>query len=162
MMWCLVRRLLPTPSGRKRLSVLAALNALTHELVTVTTEGSVTAATVCYLLDKIANLKYTLPITIVLDNARYQHCQQVRDHAAALQIELLFLPPYSPHLNLIERFWRLVKKQCLYSKYYPTFQEFKTAILEFIEMAPTKHKQSLNSLLTLKFQSLRKVNIAIS
>jgi transposase len=141
---------------------LAALDALTHKLVTVTTEGSVTAATVCDLLDKIADLKCPLPITLFLDNARYQHCQQVRDHAAALKIELLFLPAYSPHLNLIERFWRWVKKQCLYNKHYPTFQEFKTAILEFIETAPTKHKQSLSSLLTLKFQSLRKVNIAIS
>jgi transposase len=85
----------------------------------------------------------------------------VKDYTATLNIELLFLPAYSPHLNLIERFWRLVKKQCLYSKYYPTFGEFKTAILEFIEAAPTKHKQSLSSLLTLKFQSLRKANIAI-
>lgn len=51
-----------------------------------------------------------LPITLVLDNARYQKCQSVFDKAATLGIELLYLPAYSPNLNLIERLWRFVKK----------------------------------------------------
>jgi transposase len=38
--------------------------------------------------------------------------------ADALAIELLYLPPYSPNLNLIEWVWKLVKKKCLYAKYY--------------------------------------------
>jgi len=54
----------------------------------------------------------------VLDNARYQKCQSVADKAKELGIELLYLPPYSPNLNLIERLWRFVKKQVLYSKHY--------------------------------------------
>jgi transposase len=161
MMWCLRRVLLPTPAGRQRVSVLAGLNALTHELITVVTDGSVNRFTVCQILDKIAALKYTVPITIVLDNARYQYCKQVREYAAALHIELLFLPPYSPHLNLIERVWRLVKKQCLYNQYYPNFQAFRATIVQFIETASVKHTQALNSLLTLNFQSFREVKVAI-
>ena len=57
-----------------------------------------------------------MPLTIVLDNARYQRCALVQSLAQTLGIELLFLPPYSPNLNLIERFWKFVNKQCLYSK----------------------------------------------
>ena len=60
-----------------------------------------------------------VPITIVLDDARYQRCALVQSVAQRLGIELLFSPAYSPNLNLIERFWKFVKKQCLYSKYYP-------------------------------------------
>jgi transposase len=63
-----------------------------------------------------------IPITLFLDNARYQKCALVIATAARLQIELCFLPPYSPNLNLIERLWRFVKKKCLYSTYYPSFR----------------------------------------
>ena len=88
-----------------------------------------------------------------MDNARYQRCRLVRDLAVALGIELLFLPPYSPNLNLIERLWRFVKKKCLYSKYYENFPDFKQAILDCIDEADGAHKDELASLLTLKFQT---------
>ncbi len=52
-------------------------------------------------------------ITVVLDNARYQKCAMVQDCAAALGIELLYLPSFSPHLNLIERLWRFVQQGVL-------------------------------------------------
>ena len=51
-----------------------------------------------------------VPVTVILDNARYQRCAQVVTLAASLQIELCFLPSYSPNLNLIERLWKFVKK----------------------------------------------------
>ena len=63
----------------------------------------------CQLLTQIAAHYAGTAITVVLDNARYQHCTLVLSHAATLQIELLFLPAYSPHLNLIERYWRFVR-----------------------------------------------------
>ena len=73
--------------------------------------------------------KYTsCAITIVLDNARYHKYNLVRETVSALRIELLFLPTYSTNLNLIERLWRFVKKECLYSKYYKTSAEFDAVI----------------------------------
>ena len=56
-------------------------------------------------------------MTVILDNARYQRCALVQTVAQELRIELLYLPTYSPNVNLIERLWKFVKKQCLYSKY---------------------------------------------
>jgi len=53
-----------------------------------------------------------VPVTLVMDNARYQRCNVVREFAESLNIELLFLPSYSPNLNLTERFWKFVKNQC--------------------------------------------------
>jgi transposase len=55
---------------------------------------------------------------VVLDNARYQRCAIVQATARALDIELLYLPTYSPNLNLIERLWKFTKKKSLVSKYY--------------------------------------------
>jgi len=104
------RLFLRAPAGRQRFNVLGALNALTHELVTVTNDTYLTATDVCALLRHLAALNFDVPLTVVLDNARYQRCAQVVRLAASLQIELCFLPPYSPNLNLFERLWKFVKK----------------------------------------------------
>lgn len=154
-----MRLFIPTPSGRKRVNVLGALNALTHELITVVNDTYINSESVCELLWHIAQINFTVPVTLVLDNASYQRCYLVQDFAAFLGLELLFLPSYSPHLNLIERFWKFVKKQCLYSKYYPEFTDFKAAILHCVNHAHEEHKGKLDSLLTLNFQSPQKVEI---
>ena len=68
-------------SGRQRYNVLGALNAVTHELVTEINTTHITATSVCALLHKIANRGRSVPITLVLDNARYQKCALVTDLA---------------------------------------------------------------------------------
>src|SRR4030066_1172310 len=115
-LWSVVRVFIQAPSGRQRFNVLGALNAITHEMVTITNDAYITAQSVCELLEKIAALYVGIPITIFLDNPRYQKCALVMEKAQRLNIELCFLPTYSPNLNLIERMWKFVKKKCLYSK----------------------------------------------
>ncbi len=153
MLWCFTRLFVRAPAGRQRFNVLAALNAVTHELVMVTNDTYITATTVCELLHQLAALHLVIPITLVLDNARYQKCPIVAELAAALQIELLYLPAYSPNLNLIERLWKFVKKTCLYSKYYAHFTDFKQAISNCLAQTHTTYKKELDALLTLKFQT---------
>jgi transposase len=157
--WCFTRLFVKAPAGRQRLNVLAAVDAITHELFTVENLSYITAQTVCELLCLLAGAYQSLPITIILDNARYQRCALVQTAADAWGIELLFLPTYSPNLNLIERFWRFVKKPCLYSKYYPDSTAFQQAILSCIHNAPTEHQAELNRLLTLRFQTFQNVPV---
>ena len=158
-LWCFTRLFIRAPAGRQRFNVLAALNAITHELVMVTNDTYITATTVCELLRQLAAQHLGVPITLVLDNARYQKCQIVADLAATLQIELLYLPPYSPNLNLIERLWKFVKKTCLYSKYYAHFTDFKQAISDCLAQTHTTHKKELDSLLTLNFQTFEESQV---
>ena len=136
--------------------MLGALNAITHELVMVTNDTYITAESVCDLLRRIAILNLGVPITLVMDNARYQKCRIVTTLASQLNIELLYLPAYSPNLNLIERLWKFVKKEVLYSKYYPNFSEFKNSITDCLNQTHTTHKKDLDSLLTLNFQAFKK------
>lgn len=157
--WCCQRLFVKAPSGRQRLNVLAALNAISHELFTVENLTYITAETVCELLRLLAGAPQGVPISVILDNARYQRCALVQAVAQELGIELLYLPTYSPNLNLIERFWRFIKKQCLYSKYYPDSASFQQAILTCIQQASTKHKGELKRLLTLRFQTFREVPV---
>ena len=155
-LWCFTRCWIKAPSGRQRFNVLGALNAITDEVITVTNLTYINAESVCQLLGKLAVLGLQVPITLVLDNARYQRCARVQSVADTLGIELLYLPPYSPNLNLIERLWKFVKKQCLYSKYYTDFSAFTFAIEDCLAHTHTTHKQALSSLLTSNFQSFKK------
>lgn len=153
-LWCFTRVFIQAPAGRRRFNVLSAVNAITHEMTNVCNETYITATTVCELLDRLADLQLSIPITLIMDNARYQYCRLVIDHAKKLNIELLFLPSYSPNLNLIERLWKWIKKRCLYNKYYSDFDQFKQAILDQITEPDLKYKSELDSLLSLKFQTL--------
>ena len=146
-------------SGRKRYSVLGAWNAITNTLVSVTTDTVVNAETMCALLRKIAALGLVGPISIVLDNARYQHCALVKELAQQLKIQLMFLPSYSPNLNLIERLWRFVKKNVLYGRHYDTFADFRGAIDGCLEKVSTEHRGALKTLMTHEFQTFAKVSI---
>jgi transposase len=159
LIWCFERVFVRTPSERKRFNVLAALNAVTHEVITVTNDTYITGTQVCELLYKLAALGLMIPITLVLDNARYQKCQIVIALAATLNIELLYLPSYSPNLNLIERLWKFVKKKCLYAKYYSDFFLFCAAISDCLAQPHIQYKSELDSLLTLKFQSFKNTHI---
>ena len=72
--WCFVRLHVRAASGRQRYNVLGALNAVTHALVTEINTTYITATSVCALLHKIAALGGSVPVTLVLDNARYRRC----------------------------------------------------------------------------------------
>ena len=138
--------------------MLGALNARTCEIVTVTNTAYINSGTVCDMLNKLARVSKKIK-TVVLDNAKYQRCDMVRKHAEKLGIELLFLPSYSPNLNLIERFWKLVKKRCLNCRYYNCFECFNSAISDFIKNADKEHHAEMKSLLSWNFQSFKDVEI---
>ena len=102
-LWSFTRIFVRAASGRQRFNVLGAWNAVTRQLVAVTNTTVVNTETMCDLLRKIAAQELVGPITLVLDNARYQRNAVVQALADSLGIKLLFLPSYSPNLNLIER-----------------------------------------------------------
>jgi transposase len=152
-LYSLAVRSIKVASGRKRFNVLGALNVVTQELVTFTNFDYINAEAVCSLLETLRQ-KFSLGrLVLVMDNARYQRCQKVFDKAKSLNIELLFLPPYSPNLNLIERLWKFVRQEVLYNESFKNFDEFCQAISGCLNETDTTHKEALDTLLTPKFQT---------
>jgi len=158
-LWSFTRLFVRAASGRQRFNVLGAWNAITQELVAVTNTTVVNRDTMCELLRKIAAQGLLGPITVVLDNARYQRNAAVQTLAAELGITLLFLPSYSPNLNLIERLWKFIKRDRLYGRYYATFQDFRASIEGCLGELSTTHRHALKTLMTLKFQTFQHVTL---
>jgi transposase len=158
-LWCKMRLFAKAAAGRQRYNVLGAWNAVTNSLVAVTNTTVVNAETACELLRKIAAQSVGRPVTVVLDNARYQYCQVVRNLSQELGIELLYLPSYSPNLNLIERLWKFVKKNALRGRYYATFADFRAGIDACLAQIETTHRPVLATLMTHNFQTFDNVSL---
>ena len=158
-LWSFARIFVRAASGRQRFNVLGAWDAVARRLIAVTNTTVVNTETMCELLRKIAAEGLAGPITLVLDNARYQHNAAVKALAAELGITLLFLPSYSPNLNLIERLWKFIKRRSLYGRYHPTFADFRAAIEETLDGLPTTHAEQLETLMTLNFQLFDDVSL---
>jgi hypothetical protein len=71
----------------------------------------------------------------------------------------LFLPSYSPNLNLIERLWKFTKRRALYGRYHPKFADFQAAIQEILDGIPTTYAEQMETLMTLNFQQFEDVSL---
>jgi transposase len=149
--WSVVRRYIKTASGRQRYNVLGALNFVSKKIETVANDSYITSSQVIEMLEKLAKA-YIKPIKVILDNARYQRCAIVIEKATELGIELVFLPTYSPNLNLIERIWKIVKSKVLNSAYYESFDGFCDNIFECVDTLHDKHAKEMASSITQNFQ----------
>ena len=145
------RRFIRTYSGRSRYNVLGALDYVTKKLTTITNDTYITATEVCELIKKVSVEYAGKPIYMVLDNARYQKCLVVQALAAELNVTLVYIPPYSPNLNLIERLWKHIKSR-LRTKYYDDFGVFKETIDSIIGSTDKSDKAVIDKLIGGKVQ----------
>ncbi len=91
-------------------------------------------------------------IYLMSDNAKYYRSRMVKEFLDENQrVEMIFLPSYSPNLNLIERLWKFLKKKVVYNEYYEEFAVFKEKIMETLKNIE-KYQCELESSMTEKFQ----------
>jgi len=142
----------PSNSGRERLTVIGAISTGSFKPTILTTKDNCDGAMMTVFLGEVRkDHPKATTIHIFLDNAKYNHSKLVNAEAKRLGIQLKFLPPYSPNLNLIERLWKFMKKKVKANKYYKTFQEFTAAIHDFFKNI-SQYKTELEKLLTLNFE----------
>ena len=141
-------KLLPSNTGRKRLNIQGAINLDTHNLISTVHETLDKQSTI-EILKKIEARHFNdKKVYIIVDNAGYYKAKEVKQYLKKSKIELVYLPPYAPHLSLVERVWRYFKKTILYNRYYPTFRDFTEKIEDFLKRS---HRKAFKKLLTEKF-----------
>ena len=142
---------LPTVSGRDRVNINGAVNAdNTSEVIIQTSQHINAQSTMALYQDILEANRDKKQIFVICDNARYNRNKKLREWVENTKIVQLFLPPYSPNLNLIERLWKFMRKKVIDPIFYRTKEEFRAAILSFFENIAQYHKE-LESLLTLNF-----------
>jgi transposase len=137
---------LKTNNGRQRININGALNIQSQEVIIVEDE-TINSQTVIKTLQLILRFQAVGRIHVIADNARYYHSQIVKDFLKEYpRIQFVFLPPYSPNLNSIERLWLILKKNVVYNKFYEKFSDFREHILAFFQNKIWTNKQWENFL----------------
>ena len=141
---------LQSNTGRERININGALNPDTFDVV-ARQDPTINAQSTIKLLKEIEQYYKDAPImTVICDNAKYYKSKLVQEYLTTSKIRLKFLPPYSPNLNLIERFWRFFHKKVTYNQYHENFSAFKKAVNTFFDSIPSFYGE-LKSLLVQKF-----------
>ena len=142
-------------TGRRRLNIVGAINAISFEPSILLLEGTCGQEVIIEFFYQIRRqYAHVRKIIIFLDNTSYNRAYNVQDKAKELGIQLVYLPPYSPNLNLIERLWKFFKKKIMKNKYYPTFELFYQQVERFF-IHFDSFESELTSLLTHKFEIIK-------
>jgi transposase len=141
-------------TGRMRINFNGAYNAEEHRAI-IREDETINAQSTVALFDQVLQQQPCGKVYFILDNARYNHAKDVREFVERNpRLQLLYLPPYSPNLNLIERLWKFFKKKITYNKYYEQFAVFRSKSIEFFENLPL-YKTELESLMTENFHVIK-------
>jgi transposase len=147
------QRWIQSNTGRQRVNINGVYNPFDQKII-IQQDTTINAEVTKKLLQKVSiqNPQFD-KIYIVSDNARYNKCKDIQAFLVAQsKIQMVYLPPYSPNLNLIERVWKIMHEKVIHLKYFDTFPKFKKNIMAFFENFD-KYKEELKSRVTFKFQT---------
>lgn len=142
---------LPTVSGRDRVNINGAVNAKTPSKAFFMEGECINAQNTQALYEKLLAAHPDKDIVVICDNARYYRNAQLQQWLQGKRIVQLFLPPYSPNLNIAERLWKFLRAKAIDPVFYRTKEAFRAGVLSFLENI-AQHEQELKSLLALNFR----------
>jgi transposase len=150
----------PTVSGRDRVNINGLVNAKdVTDVISLDCEGINAQSTKDLYQLALEKHPQAHKIYIISDNARYYRNKELTEWIKGTKITQIFLPPYSPTLNLIERLWRFLRKKVINTKFYRTKELFKEAIHSFFKNI-AQYKSELDTLLTLNFRLINSQSIS--
>ncbi|OAV43234.1 IS630 family transposase [Lewinella sp. 4G2] len=148
-------------NGRQRVNINAAVNALKPEHLVYEIADTINAQSTQRLCRQLLRKHPGKKIYFICDNARYNRNKMLTEWADGQRIEFVYLPTYSPNLNLIERLWHFMRVKVLNSTYYEKSSEFEAAIVSFLGGIKL-YKEELRSLLTLNFRTVGGTSVHLS
>lgn len=147
-----------TNTGRDRINLNGALNLKKHSAI-VLEEKTINKPAAIKLLKRLSREHQTGKIHLILDNASHHHAKSVKLWVKKhRRFKLVFLPPYSPNLNLIERLWGFFHRKVLWNRYFETVKEFRAESLKFFKNL-NLYETELSTLLTDNFQAVPNLNL---
>jgi transposase len=150
-------KLIETTGSRTRLNLIGALSLENIGATVTETYETINSESIVRFLWKLKKERYPLEqkVHLILDGAAYHRTELVKDAAKVLNIELHYLPPYSPNLNPIERLWKVMNEHARNNVYFSSKREFISAIKEFFDVTLPEVAGSQVSRITDNFQLLK-------
>uniref|UniRef100_UPI000E64FB41 IS630 family transposase n=1 Tax=Vibrio cholerae TaxID=666 RepID=UPI000E64FB41 len=150
-------KLIETTGSRTRLNLIGALSLENIGATVTETYETINSESIVRFFWKLKKEHYPLEqkVHLILDGAAYHRTELVKDTAKVLNLELHYLPPYSPNLNPIERLWKVMNEHARNNVYFSSKREFISAIKEFFDVTLPKVAGSLVSRITDNFQLLK-------
>ncbi|KKL23171.1 hypothetical protein LCGC14_2428070 [marine sediment metagenome] len=127
------RKEIAANSGRSRLNLSGAIDILSKKLVVQEDQTLNSTSTISFFQKIEVAYPNMHKIPVFCDNARYYRNKNVQAYLKPSKIDLHYLPSYSPNLNPIERLWKWLKERVLYNTYYQEFEDFRNAVMGFLE-----------------------------
>ncbi len=144
-------REIPSNSGRKRLNLNGAMNAHHPSEILLLESERINAQSTWELYKKIEEKEQDkVCIYAISDQARYYKNKMLQEKLATSRIKQIFLPAYSPNLNLIERLWKFMRKKAIDTEFCRNFEEFRQRIHDFFNRI-TCYKEELENLISWNF-----------
>jgi transposase len=115
---------------RKSVALFGAVNLKGGQMITHFNNLFEAQSFLAFLKMLIRRRSHGKKMVVIIDNARYHHAAALKNwlHTHRAILELLFLPPYSPELNPIERVWKLLRRLCTHNEYFPELELLQNAI----------------------------------
>lgn len=140
-------------TGRERININGAINIESMKVISRQDDSINAQSTIALFAQVEAAYPKSEKIYIIADNAKYYKNKLLKEWLGTSRIEMIFLPPYSPNLNPIERLWKFFYRKILYNQYYHTYKEFVQVCTDFFDNLGAYEKE-LRSLITDNFQIL--------
>jgi transposase len=148
-----------TIASRTRVNIIGAIELNRLNVISAVDVKTVNAQSVLALLDKLKqHYPHAPKIHLILDQAGYHRSQELQKGATLRNLELHFLPPYSPNLNPIERLWKLMNEKVRNNVVFESAKEFRQALSHFFDHTIPTIKNTLFFRINDNFQTLNTVS----
>ena len=135
-----VRKEIPSNTGRSRVNLSGMIDIISHKTLFKEDKTLNSESTIDFFRKIEESYPNKKTVHVFSDNARYYKNKEVEKYLMNSKIELHFLPVYSPNLNPIERFWKLMKERVIHNNYYEKFADFRNSIFGFLDSLNSKGK----------------------
>ena len=125
-----------TTGKRKGLKIFGVIEFFEGNFHYMETSEKFNSETYVQFLKKVLD-ENNSPIILIEDGAKYHNGPVVREFKQEMESDgKLFcyrLPSYSPDYNPIEKLWRNTKRDATHCKYFPTFDDLRSAVVAAFE-----------------------------
>ena len=132
-----------SPATFEKIGVCAAVNPRDGNLFSLIFDGFDSNTFICYLEWLMETIGTEKKIVLVVDNASSHKSFKVQEFVEAHSeyLELLYLPPYSPDLNPIERIWKHLRYHVTHNKYFESLEMLISSITKYLKFYSQPNSQ---------------------